>query len=392
MNSATKQSRGPVFGDVRLPLARQVFDSDDLYCRGWFYSENGISEIAVLVDGKKIGSATTGIERPDLKKAFPDREGIERSGFVFYGHVPLSEENHMLRFEIADSAGNTMVAKREFVIDRSVCRIDRVNLELTNHCNLSCRWCAGAGNRKKGFMDRTTFQTTLSQILSDRVAVREVHLYNGGESLLHPEFGQFLEYLGSLKDRPATVLVTNGTLLTETLSDAILESGGIDTIQFSIDGGTKEKYEWLRRKAVWEDTLNRIGGFLDRNRGRVKTGLITIDMGVPFSDEFRQLRDRVDSFNFRPPHDYTGQEKLDDYPAEKSANPHPCWHIRNNLVILWNGDVTPCCADFHGRGVFGNIHTSHLADLWNGARLALLRRQEAGDKHSLVLCSNCSIG
>jgi radical SAM protein with 4Fe4S-binding SPASM domain len=114
-------------------------------------------------------------------------------------------------------------------------------------------------------------------------------------------------------------------------------------------------------------------------------------MGVQFSDEFKKILERVDFFDFRPPHDWTGQEKLDNYYFERKKNLYPCWHIRNNIVIFWNGDVTPCCADFHGRGVFGNIQNYSICDLWKGERLTIFRQQGSGKKNEIELCKGCSI-
>lgn len=46
-------------GMIESPSQMHIFDSDDLVCRGWYYSElGGFPSIEVLIDGITIGSVT----------------------------------------------------------------------------------------------------------------------------------------------------------------------------------------------------------------------------------------------------------------------------------------------------------------------------------------------
>lgn len=270
--------------------------------------------------------------------------------------------------------------------------INRLNIELTNYCNLKCRWCGGAGDREKGFMDFPTFKTVMEEINSYKnLLVSEIHIYNGvGESLLHPLFCDFINLLGNLNKRPKCVLVTNATLLSSELIKTIISSGGVDVIQFSIDGGTPNSYEWLRRGANWRTTIANVKNFLSENQGTIRTGLITIDLNIDFCDEFLALTKLVDFMDIRPPHNWTGQEKLENMCALQ-PNPNPCWHIRNNLAILWNGDISPCCNDQYGRCIIGNIKIDCINKIWRGEREKILELQFRGEKNKIDLCRCCSI-
>lgn len=380
-----------IIGDIDSPNQMQILDSDDIVCRGWYYSNEGIKSIEIFIDDVRIGIARQWGKRFDIKADFPQYTDIENAGFIFYKNVFLENGNHTIVVRIENCKNQFYYASREIIVDKTVCNIERVNIELTNCCNLSCLWCAGSGKREKGFMDFNTFTTTVNHLLSPNIMVRELHLYNVGESLLHPDFCKFVEFLGKLQKKPKIVLVTNATLLSDSIIDCIIKSNGIDVIQFSVDGGTKETYEWLRRGAKWDETINSIKNFLEKNNKKIKTGLITIDMGVGFNEEFKRINSQIDLFDFRQPHDWTGQEDMNEFNFKRTFNPHPCWHIQNNLVILWNGDITLCCADLHGHGVIGNIRTSNIQDLWKGERLTLFRKQQTGRKNEIDLCKKCSI-
>ena len=107
--------------------------------------------------------------------------------------------------------------------------------------------------------------------------------------------------------------------------------------------------------------------------------------------DFEKIIKKVDIFEERIAHNWTGKEELESFENEKIFNPHPCWHIRNNLVILWNGDVTLCCADLHGKKVVGNIYHQEIYDIWKGIRLNIAKAQFLGKKRSIELCRKCSI-
>ena len=49
---------------------------------GWVIAQEGVSEVKVFLDGKSLGSASMGLSRPDVARAFPTFPNAERSGFM----------------------------------------------------------------------------------------------------------------------------------------------------------------------------------------------------------------------------------------------------------------------------------------------------------------------
>jgi len=385
------ENKCDIIGSIEEPTSLKTIDSNDIFCKGWFYSKNGIKLIDVYLDRRKIGNIVLGVQRPDLNYTFPQYSKIEESGFYFYKHISVSDGKHTIKIKVINKNNEKKCFTKDIIVNKNISSIERINIELTNHCNLTCRWCVGTGNRPKGFMDYDLFTSIFNEINSNELLINEIHIYNVGETLLHPDFFKIIKYIGKFSKRPKIVLVTNATLLTEHIIHQIITSNGIDLIQFSIDGGTKESFEWLRNGANWDNTLKKVDLFLNENQGKIKTGLITIDMDVKFSEEFEKIVKKVDFFDFRSPHNWTGKDELEGYPFNKKFNPYPCWFVSRNMVILWNGDVTSCCADLHGRGIFGNIKNNNLNNLWKSGRLNVFRLQGLGRKKEIELCENCSI-
>jgi MoaA/NifB/PqqE/SkfB family radical SAM enzyme len=90
--------------------------------------------------------------------------------------------------------------------------------------------------------------------------VSTIDLYGGtGEPLLHPEFGDIVEYLYNENPKRSLIVTTNGQFLTEGLSDKI--AGKIKNINISINAARKETYEFLMNGCSWGRLMKNIECF-----------------------------------------------------------------------------------------------------------------------------------
>ncbi|MFT8316349.1 MAG: Ig-like domain-containing protein [Clostridium sp.] len=79
---------------------------------GWGLSVNGTKQIQVLLDGKYKGNASIGINRPDVKKAYP-LYNMSNSGFNYSLNTSkLSSGKHTLTVKYTDNIGNTISLNR----------------------------------------------------------------------------------------------------------------------------------------------------------------------------------------------------------------------------------------------------------------------------------------
>ncbi|NBT59551.1 radical SAM protein [bacterium] len=83
----------------------------------------------------------------------------------------------------------------------------KVNIEITNICNLQCSFCPEV-IRPKSMMDLETFQKVLAEVSK---VTRLVTFHLMGEPLVHPELRKFLDLCEEKKLR--VFFVTNGVLL-----------------------------------------------------------------------------------------------------------------------------------------------------------------------------------
>ncbi|MDP4088149.1 MAG: Ig-like domain-containing protein [Bacillota bacterium] len=65
------------------PSTSQVFEEKDVNIRGWALNASGIKRIDVLLDGQKIGTANTGLPRPDVNRVYPGYPQGDNSGYSY---------------------------------------------------------------------------------------------------------------------------------------------------------------------------------------------------------------------------------------------------------------------------------------------------------------------
>ncbi len=129
-----------------------------------------------------------------------------------------------------------------------------ISIELTNKCNLQCRYCFQGEMR----LDREPLsQSEVSAILEDiaRMKVFTV-FFGGGEPLLCPHFRQVAELANDLG--LAVGISSNGTLIDENTARWFAEKGLDRGLQISLDGSSPEVHDQLRGKGSFSRTLKGI--------------------------------------------------------------------------------------------------------------------------------------
>ncbi len=331
---------------------------------------------------------------------------------------------------------NPALANRES--DTPPMWLEWFNIEFSSRCNLRCKWCSLDFDKASVHMDEALLAKVLDELFStDGWTVGEIALHNGGETLLHPRLASMLGVIAAKRagrtSFPVVSLLTNGVLLNEAKSNAILSSGAIDLLRVSVDGGSVAAFEEIRTPAKWSRVRDNIYRFVELNNAatrRVKTGVICV---VPpeqpltldwMEEEFRNVLLAVDGYELRHPHNWDGskdfgfsEEFLGVPPADPAVMPlkligmgrsllrqvrdvvaprpaiqhRVCKFLQRELVLLPDGRVTVCCADLNARGVIGDLKDHSLRQIFNAEeRTSMIDAFHQGKKASIPLCKDCA--
>lgn len=242
--------------------------------------------------------------------------------------------------------------------------LKKAYLEITNVCNLDCAFCPGT-RRTKRFMSLEEFK-----ILSARLRPHTDYLYFHlmGEPLLHPELGAFLAHAGDLGFK--VILTTNGTLL-PAREELLLSAPALHKVNISLqsfeanDRGELSPY--LSACAGFAEKANDAGKLcalrlwnqngLDSLNGEIEVLLVRhFPKPWPESRRSRKLAERV----------YLEPGERFDWPdltAEDRGEPCFCYGLRDQVGVLVDGTVVPCCLDHEGDIPLGNLFAQELDNI-----------------------------
>lgn len=274
-------------------------------------------------------------------------------------------------------------------------KLKKAYLEITNVCNLNCSFCPGT-RRRAGFLTPEGFQTLAARL---RPHTEYLYLHLMGEPLLHPRLEELLDIAEKLDFR--VMITTNGTLLPER-GEALWASPAVERVSISLHSlegnggaGLSGYLEGCIRFAqgaaeggkkcalrLWNlngaDTLgeNRLNGeilaALERafpkpwREGRRGTALAP--------DIFLEWGER---FNWP------------DLSAPEQDGNSFCYGLRDQVGVLWDGTVVPCCLDHEGDIPLGNLYIRTLEEILDSPRARAIysgfSRREAREE----LCRRC---
>ena len=301
---------------------------------------------------------------------------IASFGARYYLGKPDVRELLEVKFPTVDSVGHALRNEWAFRSrSRRSHRLTSVNLELTNHCNLSCTICPvnTTMRRAKGFMDPALFR----RVIDENPQLDFVLAFQWGEPLLHPNFFELVRYAADRGVR--TMITSNGTHLSEEKRRQLLACG-LDRITFSVDGD-RDTHRAIRNYDL--DVLRADIQALVVERDAADSSLrVDISMVVDeategaldgYFVEWRGIADRV--------------QAIPRMMAERRTT--PCRELwRGALIVLWDGRVTTCCVDSEGLLMLGNAHEESLIDVFNGERMQAIRSAHA-KRHFPDLCATC---
>jgi len=189
---------------------------------------------------------------------------------------------------------------------------------LTYRCNLKCKHCyADAGKKKPELSTDDAF--TVVEKLSEIAQIGLPALsFSGGEPLLRKDLFEVAAFAN--KKIPYLSVATNGTLLTKDNAKH-LKDVGIDYVEISLDGATKDVHDSFRGvKGCFEKTMRGIRNSLDEG---LETCIATT-IQQHNKSEFKQLIKIVDElgimfmhFNYIPTGRAKDHIKLDLTPEDR---------------------------------------------------------------------------
>jgi hypothetical protein len=260
-------------------------------------------------------------------------------------------------------------------------QLETVFLELTNKCNLRCKMCNWQAREKIGFISRELFESCLDQFSEMHLDV--LNLQFGGESLLHPNFKDFLKYAIEKRDSGhigGVGWTSNGMLFDQNIADLVV-SLDVDWVNFSLDG-VREINDNIRLGSKYSTIEQNIKCLLSK-RGSAKKPKVLInivDHGKTEQqklDFYREWAPVVDEIELIPSilQDNSLENKELLCKTSKVISPPSFCNVPlDTMIISWDGKVTYCCFDTCFKTVLGDATKESINQIWSGSKFQNLRK------------------
>jgi len=269
----------------------------------------------------------------------------------------------------------------------------KIYIEITNSCNLNCKFCPET-NRKKEFMNLENFEEIIKKIHKH---TKLVCLHVKGEPLLHNNLENILKVLE--KYNLQTNITTNGTLIKENL-EILRNSKAVRQINFSVHSimqndrldkqylkdifeSVEELEDIMISYRLWNlqnikdnDINNKIIKEIEKhyNIQNLKQQLM--------QNKFLKVKENV----------FINQDTEFIWPNINNENiieKGRCLALKEQIAILVDGTVVPCCLDNNGDIPLGNILVESLEEILNKSKTLSIKKNFENGIITCNLCKTC---
>ena len=269
-------------------------------------------------------------------------------------------------------------------------RFNKIYLEISNVCNLRCSFCPGT-KRPPKMMDEATFSALLPKL---RPWTDYLYFHLMGEPLCHPLLETYLSMAGEMGFK--VILTTNGTLLQKQQA-VLLDAPALHKVNVSLHA-----FEANDLQMPFEDYLDQCLAF-----GKAAEGKALVSYRLWNSGGQEELNGKiVETMERYFPKPWVqerrgiriGQriylehgDKFDwpDLGAQQEETPVFCQGLRDQLGILCDSTVVPCCLDHEGDLALGNLLETSMESILDSPRARAIYDGFSCGKAVEALCRKC---
>jgi len=263
--------------------------------------------------------------------------------------------------------------------------IDSITIETSTKCNGRCIICPNhVVVRPPHLMPLGEFKAILRFFPN----LKGVVLCGMYEPLLDSRIDFVLEVIERNQPQAEITIFTNGSMLTEGVSDILLSHRNFTNLVVSIHGFTKETYESVMPGMVWDKVYGNVLSFLKRPRKmwfgvpkpKVSVSFVRIKQNIHELEAFRNFwKDKVDVVSDFEVMNWKGAVDETKLLYEKPEHTRPCPMFEQPLVIDAYGNIVRCCYDFSTN--YGHVLTGGFQE-W-------LNKKRESDTYPTSGCKSC---
>ncbi len=280
-------------------------------------------------------------------------------------------------------------------------RFKKIYVEITNICNLKCSFCPET-NREKKYMEIESFENILKKV---KPYTNLIALHIKGEPLLHPNLNEILKICE--KEKIKVNITTNGTLLKSNVEN-ILSSKSVRQINISVHSALKNKNMEKSLEIFLEDIFKAIDEIKNRSNIIISYRMWNLKALSENADDKNMeiIKKMEEKYKIHDLETILGKNmffkleenvfinqdfefKWPDINGDIISETGNCRGLTDQIGILVNGDVIPCCLDQEGDIKLGNLLNEDLEEIINSDIAQDILKGFRENKLIHNLCKRC---
>ena len=279
-----------------------------------------------------------------------------------------------------------------------------INVDPSSLCNFRCQFCFHR-DRTTLLKQRTMLWDTYTKIISDIKEfpnkLKTLRLYAFGEPLLNHKFEDMIKLAKDTNICEKVDTTTNGSLFSPKRNIEIINAG-IDRINISVEGVTKEHYKKFSKYNIdFNKYVDNIAHLYENKRNcvifiKINGDLITQEEQQKFLEIFTPISDGIAiehvmncwyDFNLG---EIEVNKEVGVY-GQPLTYVEVCPYIFYSFCIQSDGLASACFLDWNNKLVIGDTSKESVVSIWNGTTLNNLRKLMLTKKrNSHQICKNCN--
>lgn len=276
-------------------------------------------------------------------------------------------------------------------------KFKKIYIEITNVCNMNCSFCIKT-KRAKQFMNVEEFEKILKKIEG---YANLITLHVKGEPLIHPQLNTILNLCE--KYNLMVNITTNGTLLQENIN-TIIDSKAIRQINISIH--SIEQNNNFNEKEYLDNIFTAVKQITSKTNIIISYRLWNLKSIVENDKNSSIIKSLENEYNYNDllkqskiqeavklgNNIFLNQDKMFKWPSMKEnviSETGTCQGLRNQIAILVDGTVVPCCLDQDGDINLGNIFYETMEDILNKEKVKKIKQGFENNILEEELCKKC---
>ena len=256
----------------------------------------------------------------------------------------------------------------------------KVYIEITNNCPLNCDFCI-KNKRPNKFMSPKEFQIVLNKLKSH---TKYLYFHVLGEPLIHPLINDFINL--AVENNYYVNITTNGYLINNIKNNKNIRQLNISLHSYN-EKYKKSLINYLNDIFLVVDKLKNITYISYRLwvNSKHKEDIINAlekKYNVKISNNMKLEKNVFVDFD----DEFIWPSLDNDYYNDKGK----CYALKNQIGILVDGTIIPCCLDTLGIIKLGNIFVDNINDIINTSKYQNMLNGFKNNKKIEELCKHCN--